>query len=207
MRYIVLFDYRRDPMLAKTRQTNDKILMNKTKSKGMGYTAPEQLSNNISAGVREKKHSDSELRARLTAEIRIELPAGTEEVINAIVTRKIYEIEQAANVPDDPELTLRPNMKKTIRHDTITMRHHNGKYEVDRFSRKGKKAWSCCMNKHEESDGCVVKKVDKQKWNVEGFWNQFQTQIFVLLEVKLSYYLLLITHYLHCNNYYSLIIV
>lgn len=194
-------------MLAKTRQTNDKILMNKTKSKGMGYTAPEQLSNNISAGVREKKNSDSELRARLTAEIRIELPAGTEEVINAIVTRKIYEIEQAANVPDDPELTLRPNMKKTIRHDTITMRHHNGKYEVDRFSRKGKKAWSCCMNKHEESDGCVVKKVDKQKWNVEGFWNQFQTQIFVLLEVKLSYYLSLITNYLHCNNYFSLIIV
>lgn len=51
----------------------------------------------------------------------------------------------------------------------MTERHHNGKYELDRFSDKGKKAWSCCMNKREESEGCVLKKVDKQKWNVEGF--------------------------------------
>ena len=98
-------------MLAKTRQTNDKILMTKTKSKGMGYVCPEQLSKNLTQGVREKKDSDAVLRAKLTAETRNDLPAGTEEVINAIVTRKIYEIEQAANVPDDPELTLRPNMK------------------------------------------------------------------------------------------------
>ena len=42
MRYnVLLFGYRRDPMLTKTRQTNDKLLMNKTKTKGMGYVAPE----------------------------------------------------------------------------------------------------------------------------------------------------------------------
>ena len=148
-------------MLAKTKQTNEKIIMNKTKTKGMGYTNPEALGNQVGRSVREKKEADAELRAKLTAETRNDLPAGTDEVINAIVTRKIYEIEQAANVPDDPELTLRPNMKKTIRHETITERHHNGKYEVDRFSDKGKKAWSCCMNKHEDSEGCVVRKVDK----------------------------------------------
>ena len=73
-------------------------------------------------------------------------------------------------MPDDPELTLRPNMKKTLKKETITIRYHNGVYEVDRFSAKeGKKAWSCCMNKREDSEGCVVRKVDKQKWNVEGF--------------------------------------
>ena len=143
--------------------------MSKTKSKGVGYTAPEQLSKNITEQVRQKKEVDSEVRAKLTAETRNDLPAGTDEVINAIVTRKIYEIEQAANVPEDPELTLRPNLKKTIRKETVTQRHHNGKYEVDRFSDKGKKAWSCCMNKLEDSEGCVVRKVDKQKWNLEGF--------------------------------------
>jgi hypothetical protein len=135
--------------------------MTKTRTKGMGYVCPETLSKNISQSVREKKDADAEIRAKLTAETRNDLPAGTDEVINAIVTRKIYEIEQAANIPDDPELTLRPDMKKTIRKETITMRHHNGKYEVDRFSDKGKKAWSCCMNKHEDSEGCVVRKVDK----------------------------------------------
>ena len=94
--------------------------MSKTKSKGVGYTAPEQLSKDITQSVREKKEADAEVRAKLTAETRNDLPAGTDEVINAIVTRKIYEIEQAANVPDDPELTLRPNLKKTIRKETIT---------------------------------------------------------------------------------------
>lgn len=143
--------------------------MSKTKTKGVGYTAPEQLSKNVSEQVRQKKEADTDIRSKLTAETRNDLPAGTDEVINAIVTRKIYEIEQAANVPDDPELTLRPDLKKTIRKETVTQRHHNGKYEVDRFSDKGKKAWSCCMNKHEDSEGCVVRKVDKQKWNLEGF--------------------------------------
>ena len=119
--------------------------------------------------MRDKKEVDAELRAKLTAEARNEFPSGTDEAINAIVTRKIYEEELAAHVPADPELTLKPNMKKTLRKETVTMRHHNGKFEVDRFSAKGKKAWSCCMNKQEDSEGCVVKKVDKQKWNVEGF--------------------------------------
>ena len=86
------------------------------------------------------------------------------------MTRKIYEIEQASNVPDDPELTLRPDVKKTLRKETVTYRHHNGSYQLDRTSTKvGKKAWSCCMNKREESDGCVVKRVDKQRWNLDGF--------------------------------------
>lgn len=158
----------RDPMLSKTRQTNAKMLMNKTKA-GVTYTTPEQLTRGIQSSVRTKKDQDAEIRAKLTAETRNQFPAGTDENINAIVTRKIYEIEQAQHVPADPELTLRPNMKRTLRKETITMRHHNGKYEVDRFSDKGKKTWSCCMNKHEDSEGCVVKKVDKQKWNVEGF--------------------------------------
>jgi len=37
----------REPMLGKTRQTNEKMLMNKTKSTGAGYTRPEQLSKGI----------------------------------------------------------------------------------------------------------------------------------------------------------------
>ena len=45
-------------MLAKTRTTNEKILMNKTKAGGMGYTKPEQLSKNIQAAVREKKQNE-----------------------------------------------------------------------------------------------------------------------------------------------------
>lgn len=156
-------------MVQKTKATNEKMLMNKTKMTGMGYTAPESLSKNILTSVRQRKETDADMRARLTQEARVEFPAGSDEAINAIVTRKIYEAELAANVPEDVELTLRPDMKKTLKKQIVTERHHNGKYELDRFSDKGKKAWSCCMNKREDSEGCVLKKVDKQKWNVEGF--------------------------------------
>ena len=131
--------------------------------------APEQLSKSIHDSVREKKEIDAELRAKLTAQARNDFSAGTDEAINSNVTRKIYEIEQASHVPDDPELTLRPDMNKTLRKETETYQHQNGTYELDRFSVKGKKAWSCCMNKQEDSEGCVIKRVDKQKWNVEGF--------------------------------------
>ena len=101
--------------------------------------------------------------------MRNEFPAGSDEAINAMIAKRIYNKEQAAHIPADPELTLRPDMKKTLRRETVITRVHSGKYEVDRFSKKGKKAWSCCMNRDENGEGCVVSKVDKMKWNVEGF--------------------------------------
>jgi len=120
--------------------------------------------------VRDKKEVDRVWHNSLYAEVRNEYPAATEDFINATVNRQIYEAELAAHVPADPELTLRPDMTKTLKYQTVIERSHNGKYELDRFSKKeGKKAWSCCMNKREESEGCVVRKIDKQKWNVEGF--------------------------------------
>jgi len=54
-------------MLNKTKTSNEKILMNKTKTKGLGYKAPEKLSKSIHDSVREKKERDAELRAKLTA--------------------------------------------------------------------------------------------------------------------------------------------
>uniref|UniRef100_A0A7S3HX71 Uncharacterized protein n=1 Tax=Favella ehrenbergii TaxID=182087 RepID=A0A7S3HX71_9SPIT len=145
------------------------MLMNKTKMAGAEYTRPEQLSKNIQKQVREKKEADTEIHNKIKAEVRNEFPAGTDEAINAMVVKKIYNLEQAEHVLSDPELTLRPDVKKTIRRETITERYHNGKYELDRFSEKGKSAWSCCMNKREDSEGCVVRKVDKHKWNLSGF--------------------------------------
>jgi len=59
--------YRRDPMLNKTKNTNEKMLMTKTRTKGLGYSAPEKLSKNIQTNVREKKDRDSDIRVSLTA--------------------------------------------------------------------------------------------------------------------------------------------
>jgi len=71
--------------------------------------------------------------------------------------------------PDDPELTLKPDMKKTLKSEKIKVREHNGKYEVQKFCDKGKEAWSCCQCRDKEAEGCVVKVVDKKKWILSSY--------------------------------------
>ena len=143
--------------------------MRKAGASAVGYTNPEKLSKQILSNVRNKKDQDAELRAKLTAQARNEFPSGTDEAINAIVTRQIYEMELASRVPKDPELTLRPDLKKTLKKDIVVEKYHSGKYEVDRFSKNGKKVWSCSRSTDPNAPGCVIKKVDKQKWNVDGY--------------------------------------
>ena len=80
----------------------------------------------------------------LTKQVRNDKPTASEEVVNSTVTKLLYEKKLADAKPDDPELTLKPNMQKTLKTVTVTKRSHNGKWEVSKFSKKGKEAWSCC---------------------------------------------------------------
>lgn len=97
----------RGPMLEKTKQTNTKILAKST------YVKPEALGDKVGKDVRAKKEEDIELRAEIEAKVRKEHPASSEEMINAKVTRLIYEKNLAARHPDDKDLTLKPDMSKT----------------------------------------------------------------------------------------------
>ena len=124
--------------------TSEKILMQQMTQTGMPYKNPEQLSGEISKKVRQEKEETSQLRARLTDKTAYEMPRASKEAINGIVTRLIQEEIHDAAVPNDPELTLRPDIKKTIREKKVKERYHNGKYEENKFDGKGKKAWSCC---------------------------------------------------------------
>lgn len=142
-------------------------MMDKTRSTGMKmldtrvYTKPHEHSDNIQIAVRMKKEADVDLRAVLSDQVRDELPDASEETLNAIVTRKIYEQGLLAAVPEDKELTLKPDMSKTLKRVTERVCYHNGKYEEQKFSEKRKMAWSCCQSKDKDSEGCVVKLVDK----------------------------------------------
>lgn len=119
--------------------------------------------------VRQEKEETTELRAKLTEKLAYEMPRATKEAINGIVTRLIQKELHDAGVPNDPELTLQPDCKKTIREKKTKERYHNGKYEENKFDSKGKKAWSCCQSKHEDSEGCIVKVIDKQRWTVTTY--------------------------------------
>ena len=78
------------------------------------------------------------------------------------------QLHEAA-IADDPELSLRPDCKKTLKVVKEKVRSHNGKYEVNKFDPKGKKAWSCCQAKDEDAPGCIVTTVDRQRWCVTTF--------------------------------------
>ena len=135
--------------------------MNKSLSTGKNYENPEKLSANVAENVRNLKVEQEGLRAELTKQVEFEMPRSSKNVIDAIVTRRIYEKGLKDHIPDDPELTLKPDMKRTIKQKVVKERYHNGKYEKSKFDPDGGFAWSCCQSSDEQGQGCVIRKIDK----------------------------------------------
>jgi len=104
----------RGPMLEKTKTTNVKMLHKHEQNTGASYVTPEALGGKVGKDTRQKKEDEIEVRAEIEVKVRNEYPASSEETINAIVTRRMYEKNLAARIPDDKELTLRPNMTRTL---------------------------------------------------------------------------------------------
>jgi hypothetical protein len=63
---------------------------------------------------------------------------------------------------NDPELTLKPDLSKTIKNTKVTKYFHNGKWEMNAIDKV--ECWSCCMNLQKDSEGCVANFKDKHKW-------------------------------------------
>ena len=59
-------NFRRAPMLDKTKMTNTKILKTKAKRDGNDYVNPEYLGAKVNSNTRAKKEDEAELRATLT---------------------------------------------------------------------------------------------------------------------------------------------
>ena len=67
-------------------------------------------------------------------------------------------------MPDDQELTLKPDMKRTLKKKIEIKRWHDGKFEVAKWDPKKKMRWSCCQSKDKDAPGCVVARIDKERW-------------------------------------------
>lgn len=126
----------REPVMAKTKMTSEKLLMGQMNRTGVAYATPEQLSGEISRKVAREKEDTQDLRKELTAKVQYEMPRASQEAVNGIVTRMINNKLHDAEIADDPELTLKPNCDKTLRVQKVKERYHNGKYEVNRFCPK-----------------------------------------------------------------------
>ena len=142
-----------------TKEKAERILANKEYLRPVDYTI------NIQKQVRTKKEEEVALREQLSVQVRDEFPDASTETLNAIVTKRIYELQLKAGVPDDQELTLKPDCSKTLRKVQERVSYHNGKYEESKFEKtkdgKPKMVWSCCQSGKRDSEGCVVKVVDK----------------------------------------------
>jgi hypothetical protein len=148
---------------------SEKMLMQSMKDQNKPYKTPEQLSNEISYKVATEKDMTQDMRAELTQQVQYDMPRASAEAVNGIVTRMINNKLHDAEIADDPELTLKPDCAKTLKVIKEKERYHNGKYEVRKFDNKGKKAWSCCQSKYEDTDGCCVRIIDKQRWTVTTY--------------------------------------
>lgn len=151
-------------MLMKTKMTNATMLVQKEKNTGSSYVTPESLGNKVGLDTRAKKEADKDIRAGIEKQVRIDNPGATEEGINAIVYRIMYEKNLAESIPDDKELTLKPDMKRTLAKRIEIKRHHDGVFEVTKWDPKKKERWSCCQCKDKDGPGCIVQKIDKDKW-------------------------------------------
>ena len=69
------------------------------------------------------------MRADISKEVRNEFPDASVENLNAIVTKRIYESSLLEKIPEDKELTLKPNMVKTLKTVKKRVTSHNGVYE------------------------------------------------------------------------------
>jgi hypothetical protein len=155
--------------MSKTKYAGEKMLIHSMSETGKPYKTPEQLSADITTKVRQEKEATKDLRASLTQKVAYEMPRATREAIDGVVNRMVLNKLHEAELEEDPELTLKPNMAKTLKVVKEKVRFHNGKYEVNKFDPKGKMAWSCCQSKHEDADGCQVKTVDKKRWCVTTY--------------------------------------
>ena len=86
------------------------MIKNKAKRDGNDYVAPEYLGNKIGLDTRMKKEEEADLRAKLKKQVRNEKPGATEEGVDATVTRLMYEKNLHDAIPNDIELTLKPDM-------------------------------------------------------------------------------------------------
>lgn len=107
------------------------------------------------------------MREQLMKETQYQMPRATKERIEAVVFKKMYEAQHIAKEPEDPQLTLKPDMSKTLRNAKQKKYYHNGKWEMSKSEKK--ESWSCCMNSDKDSEGCVAVIKDKQKWILSSY--------------------------------------
>ena len=127
----------------KTRYKNDRIL-------GDSYKTPFTIAKEMSEEFKRERGEYRKLRAKLISDVHFEFPKASKERSEALAfhaqsNKKLHEIRERYYInSSDPELTLRPNLTKTLKSSKVRRYSHNGKWEMNPIEKA--ECWSCCMN-------------------------------------------------------------
>jgi len=78
------------------------------------YKAPHKLTKELNEHYRDEKNNLADLRDKFTATVQYEMPRASKEKVEATVFRKLYEDQHIKKEPEDPELTLKPDLARTL---------------------------------------------------------------------------------------------
>lgn len=86
-----------------------------TKANGM-YKNPERLTRDLNEQRLADKYVMNEEREKLSQKVSYDLPRASKQAVDAIVFKTLQEKKHIAEMePIDPELTLKPDISKTLR--------------------------------------------------------------------------------------------
>jgi hypothetical protein len=135
--------------MTKTKEMNERILSN--------YQSPfeqaKQHSKMLSTQREQLKDMKETLRDHPDAE--------------QIIKNTFYNKPKNDEYEDKANLTFKPDLTKTLASRRRRVYHHTGLWEKSKF--EDEEAWSCCMNYDKDSEGCNVKIVDMDRYNVVSF--------------------------------------
>lgn len=144
--------------MTKTKEMNEKILTN--------YKNPYERAKDHSKMLETKREFEKDMKSTFKSQLDEQLKETTDSKKYAIVMKKVYE-HQHKKDDMDPEATFKPDLTKTLVSRRKRVYHHTGKWEKSKF--EDKESWSCCMSFDKNSEGCNVKIMDLDKYNIVSY--------------------------------------
>ncbi|CAI2375695.1 unnamed protein product [Moneuplotes crassus] len=146
--------------MTKTKEFNEKVLTN--------YKTPFEKAKEHSENLKLTRTMEQDWKSTIKSEIDSQMPKASEEKKQAIVMKTMYEERfKHQEHEDQHELTFKPNLSKTLVSRRKRVYHHTGKWEKSKF--EDCEVWSCCMSYDKDSEGCNVRIIDPDKYNIASF--------------------------------------
>jgi len=111
------------------------------------------------------------MKAKFKAQVQYDMPRASEEKVEAFVFKKLWEEKNLKKEPEDPQLTLKPDLKKTNKFVETIGYMHPGQFRVRAMEQEQEEEeqefpatkraheldeyWTCCQSTDPMAPGCT----------------------------------------------------